>query len=451
MKKNDIVKLEITALSSDGNGVGRFDGMVIFVPRTAVGDVIMCRIVKVLKNYSYGIIDSILSPSADRIAPDCIVSGKCGGCVFRHISYDAELSAKDKFVRDAFRKTGWLDIPFEPVLGAEKITRYRNKAQFPLTYLNGRAVCGFYAPNSHRVVPCSDCLLQPKCFSDITACILEFINNNNIPVYDENTGKGLVRHIYLRRGHYSGEIMVCLVVKYADAARFEGLGAQLSDKFPDVKSFVLNENPARSNVILGEKCVTVKGSDIIYDTMCKNIIGISPLSFYQVNTPQAEKLYETAADYAALKPSDILLDLYCGAGTIGLSMAGKVKEVIGCEAIPQAVENAARNARANNIKNAEFILGDAGETAAELARKGIRPNVVITDPPRKGCSKKTLEAITEMAPEKIVMISCAPSTAARDVAYLCSKGYSPVKARAVDLFPRTSHVETVVLMSRVKK
>ncbi len=453
MKKNQLTELLIESISSDGNGVGKYEGMTVFVPFTAVGDKISCKIVKVNKTYAFGIIDKIISSSPARLENDgCPVSKKCGGCAFRHMTYEAEKTAKDKIVRNAFERIGGLkDLPFEEILGCENISGYRNKAQYPLAYdENKKAAAGFYAKRSHRVIPCANCELGDRKFSEITAEICDFVNREKIPLYDETSGKGLLRHICLRRGYHTGEIMVCLIVKRAEKKLFSPLAKILTEKFPDIKSVVLNINSKNTNVITGDRCIVIYGNESITDMMCGRKIKISPLSFYQVNTAQAEKLYGIAKDFAALSGEEILLDLYCGTGTVGLSMADGIKKLYGCEIIPEAVENARENAHDNNIANAEFFVGDAGKTVMALAKKNIHPDVIITDPPRKGCDELTLSSIVKMSPEKIIMISCNPATAARDVKYLSEHGYRAVKARAVDMFPRTSHVECVVLMSRVE-
>ena len=320
---------------------------------------------------------------------------------------------------------------------------------------DGKAVCGFYANRSHRVIPYTGCRLQPVIFKKIVDHVMKFINDNKIPAYDETTGKGLVRHIYIRKGFHSGEIMVCLVSKTKSAVNLmEQMIAEtgLLAKFPDIKSVVVNVNPDNTNVILGENNITVYGSDCIEDVMCGNKITLSPMSFYQVNTEQAEKLYGIAAEFADLKGDEEVFDLYCGAGTIGLSMIDKIKHLTGVEVVKQAVENAADNAKANSIENADFICGDAGEIADRLQKEGKHPDVIIVDPPRKGCDVLTLDAIVKMAPKKIVMISCNPATAARDCKILCSEenGYKLERVKGVDLFPRTVHVECVVLLSKQK-
>lgn len=452
LKKNDIVPLEITGMTNEGNGVGRYEGITVFVPLTAVGDVISCHIVKVLKSFCYGIVKEIIKPSEKRCDEGCLAYSKCGGCSFRHFEYEEELRIKEDFVKASFERIGKIFVQCEPILGAENTRRYRNKAQYPVAEQNGRAVCGFYSRRSHRIIPLDDCILQPEVFGNIAEVIIKYMNDNHITAYNEQTGKGLVRHIYLRRGEHSGEIMVCIVVTdLKKSERLKGIVNILKDKFNDIVSIVFNENPDKTNVIMGKKFSLIYGKQDITDIMCGNKIEIAPKSFYQVNTIQAEKLYGIAEEYAGLNGNEILLDLYCGAGTIGLSMASKVKKLIGVEIIDSAVENAKANAKANGIENAEFICGDAGKSAELLYERGERPNVILADPARKGCDRETLEYMAKMNPDRIVMISCNHATAARDCAILNELGYKVEKYRAVDLFPRTVHVECVVLMSRKEK
>ena len=447
-EKNQVSKAEITSLTSEGSGVCRIDGMAVFVPQTAVGDVCEIRIVKVLKNYAFGIAEKILVPSPDHIADSCPVYKKCGGCLLRHISYEAECRTKNGIVRDAFERIGGLSPQFDDFLGAEATERYRNKAQYPLAVQDGKAVCGFYAPRSHRVIPVEDCALQPAIFSSIIRTVLDYINEKKLSVYDEETNTGIIRHIYLRRGAHSQEIMVCLVVRKDISRQLSALCRTLAEKYSNIKSIVMNINSRKTNVILGDECVTLRGSDTISDTMCGNTVEISPLSFYQVNTVQAERLYGKALEYAAPDKDEVIADLYCGAGTIGLSMAKQAARIVGVEIVPQAVENARENAIRNNIDNAEFHCGDAGEVFGKLRRQGCKPDIIVVDPPRKGCSTETIDVIAGAAPRKIVMISCNPATAARDARLLSERGYSVDKVCGVDLFPRTGHVECVVLMSR---
>lgn len=453
LKKNEIVELEITDITNEGNGVGRYNDIAVFVPMTSVGDRIKCQIVKVKKTYCYGIIKEILNSSEHRITPDCPVYKQCGGCSFRHISYEEECRIKENFVKNSFQRIGKLNPEFEPIFPCDTEYNYRNKAQYPVADVDGKAVCGFYARRSHRVVEHTGCLLQPEIFSEILSVIMNFVNEHKIPAYNEITSEGLLRHIYLRRGEHSGEIMVCLVVtSIVKAKTFTNLIPLLTSSFKDIKSIVLNENSKNTNVILGTRLKIIYGSDTITDIMCGNKIEISPLSFYQVNTCQAEQLYSIADEYADLHKDDVLLDLYCGAGTIGLSMCRKVNKLVGVEVVPDSILNANRNAKVNSLdSNSEFLCGDAGKISEILYKRGEHPNVIIADPTRKGCDRKSLEYMAKMSPEKIIMISCNHVTAARDCAILKELGYRTVKVRAVDLFPRTTHVETVVLMSKVQK
>lgn len=449
MKKNEIIKLKIEGITNEGNGVGRHEGMAVFVPFTAIGDEINCRIVKLKKTYAYGIIDSIITPSKDRIEPDCCTYKKCGGCSFRHISYEAELKAKQSFVKDSFERIGKLDIDFDDILGCEEITHYRNKAQYPVCEKDGRLECGFYSKRSHRVVDNKSCYLQPEIFNKIASRTVEILDKEGFTAYVEESGKGQIRHIYIRHGFHTKEIMLCIVSTETDKS-FRSISEEISKSFPEIKSIVLNINPNKTNVILGSRNEVLYGNEYITDIMCGNKVQISPHSFYQINTAQAEKLYGIVKEYADLKGNETLLDLYCGIGTIGFSLVREVKKLIGVEIVPDAIQNAKLNAKLNGIDNAEFICGDAGSVANELIERGETPDIIIADPARKGCDSVSIDAMLKMAPKKIVMVSCNPSTAARDIKYLCDNGYKVVKGQAVDMFPRTTHVETVVLMSRNK-
>lgn len=450
MNKNDIIELSITALTSEGSGIGKHNGMAVFVPKTAVGDIIEARIVKVLKNYAYGIIERIVTPSPDRVDNDCPAFGKCGGCVYRHITYTAELAAKEQTVRDAFERIGGFSPEFLPICGSEQTERYRNKLQMPLAKTDdGKIISGFFSERTHRVVPVDDCKLQPIIFSRIVDFVKQECKKLKISIYNEQAHEGVLRHVYLRRGHASGELCVVLVAK-RKVPEFKRLAAELSREFSEIKGVVLNVNPDKTNVILGEREIVLSGNANITDEMCGISVEIAPKSFYQVNTPQAEKLYLQAAEFA--EPNGkTLLDLYCGIGTIGLSMADRADKVIGAEIVPEAVENARKNAEKNGSSNAEFICADASEAAAELVKRGLKPDVILLDPPRKGCDEQTLSACVKMTPERIVMISCNPATAARDCKFLAENGYSVGKVRAFDLFPRTRHVECVVLISKPNK
>ena len=440
-------------MTSEGNGVGRADdGMAVFVPLTAVGDVISCKIVKVTKSCAFGIIERIIVPSPDRCESRCGVSAKCGGCTFCHITYEAELRIKQGIVRDAFERLGgFKDIDFEPIHGCPSPERYRNKAQYPVAEdRDGGAVCGFYASRSHRVISCSDCILQPEIFGDIVKFIMEYAGKHNITPYNEERHSGILRHIFLRRGYHTGEIAVCLIVRKDIADTLRTLARELMEKYGDIKSVVMNVNSKRTNVIMGDEIHLLGGKDTIEDVMCGNRIAIHPHAFYQVNTAQAEALYAKAKEYAALTGTEDVLDLYCGSGTIGLSMTDMAAHITGAEIVPASVDTARINAQANGIANADFICADAGQAAKSLCDAGRTPDVIVIDPPRKGCDSLTLDSIIKMSPERVVMISCNPATAARDAKYLCGSGYSLRRAAAFDLFPRTGHVETVCLLSKLK-
>ncbi len=448
LKKNEIYSGTIIDISSDSNGVCKIEGFPVFIPLTVPGDVIDFKVVKVLKNYAFGIIDKIITPSPDRIDDDCSVYKTCGGCSFRNMTYERELQVKDNIVKNAFKRLGGIDVEFEDILGSEKVVSYRNKAQYPLAVDNGKIIYGFYAKRSHRVIGCGGCNLQPAIFSQIADAVVEFLTEHKIEVYNEQTHKGLVRHIYLRQGEKTGQIMLCLVCTKSTIPFCDKLVSKITASFPQITSIVINVNSKNTNVIMGEKCKTIYGDDVIFDILCGNKIEISPLSFYQVNAPQAEHLYSIAREYASLENDMTIVDFYCGAGTIGLSMARDVKRVIGVEIVAPAIENAKRNAVLNSIDNAQFICADASVASMQLAEKGIAPDIVFVDPPRKGCDNVVIDSIVKMAPKRVVMISCNPATAARDCKLFEEQGYKAVKARAVDMFPRTSHVECVVVLCR---
>lgn len=449
MKKNDIIELKIESLTNEGCGLGRYEGMVVFVPMSAAGDLLRVRLLKVNKSHSYGKIEEILSPSPDRIESDCPVFGKCGGCSFRHISYDAELRAKEGFVRDAFTRIGGLSPDFLPIIGNDSPDGYRNKAQYPVgKNADGEYISGFYADRSHRIIPCESCRLEQAVFSEIRAFILEYCRKKKIAVYNEEEHKGVLRHICIRKGHYSGEINVTVVVRRS-VPELKGLAKELSARFSAIKGITANINKEKTNVIYGDEEADLFGERTITDTMLGKSFSISPKSFYQVNTPMAEKLYALAGSLAEPEGKNII-DLYCGAGTIGLTMADKAKSIIGVEIVESAVENAKINKKLNNADNAEFYCGDTGKITDILREKGVKADVVIVDPARKGCDERTLNNIKTFDPERIVMVSCNPATAARDCKYLETLGYRTVSVQAADLFSRTVHVECVVLLVRAE-
>ena len=454
LQKNQILTLRIERLSSDGSGVAHSpDGETVFVPGAAPGDEADVRIVKDCKRYAFGILDHLRTPSPDRIPVDCAVAGPCGGCSLRHLDYTAELRAKQENVTDAFRRIGGLDVPVLDICPSPEVDRYRNKVQFPVGLdKNGNPCIGFYAGRTHRIVPCPDCKLQPGVLNDIGNALCRFFAENGIQPYNEETGRGLVRHIFLRRGAHSGQIMVCLVCTRPNLPHVDALCTRLREQFADIATILLNVNSKNTNVILGTETHTLYGPGYIEDTLCGVPVQLGPLSFYQVNTLAAERLYGIAAQYAQLTPDDLLLDLYCGMGTIGLSMVDHCRELVGVEIVPEAIESAKANAaRMGDAVAAKscFFCADAGQAATRLAAEGLHPDVVMLDPPRKGCDEATLSAVVRMAPRRVVYVSCNPATAARDAAWLEQNGYHAEKVQPVDLFPRTKHCEAVLLLTKL--
>ena len=450
LQKNDLISLVITDITNEASGVGRHEGVAVFVPGTAVGDRLTVRIVKVLKHYAYGIVERILEASPDRVLDTCPVSRQCGGCSLRHISYHAECQIKQNWVTEHFRRIGGIDLTPLPIQPSPLQSAYRNKAQYPIRRgPDGKIQIGFFAPRSHRVIANHFCDLQPHFFGEILGIIQIFLEQYRISIYNEQSHQGLVRHLFLRWGEQTREAMVCLVINGTELPHADILAARLTKAFPQIVSIQINCNTAKTNVILGPVCRVLYGKPVISDILCGIKVELSPLSFYQVNRSGAEKLYGIAADFAGLTGGELLLDLYCGAGTIGLSMARRVREVIGVEIVKEAVENARENARRNGIHNARFLCDDAAGAAQTLAEEGLHPDVVVLDPPRKGCDAALLKTVGQMTPDRIVMISCNSATAARDAAILCQNGYRVTKLQAVDMFPRTAHVETVCLFSKL--
>ena len=469
LTKNGLYEAEITGMTLDGNGICRVDGFTMFVPLAAPGDRIRLKAVKLQKNYGFGIIDQVLTPSPARIKPGCPVYKQCGGCSFRHIDYREELRLKEQTVADAFARIGGFTVcregeellpggvRMEPILGGGEdglsADHYRNKAQYPLAELGGKLRAGFYARRSHRLIPAEDCPLQDPAFAPVVRDFVRIAGQLKIPAYDELTGKGLLRHLFLRKGRATGELMVCIV---AAASRFKGretLVSRLVEAHPEITGIVLNINPEKTNVILGRETVCLYGRDYLEDVFLNMRFAIAPEAFYQVNAEQAARLYKEAFRYAGFTGEETLLDLYCGIGSIGLSALPEVKKLIGVEVVPQAARSARQNAVRNGVADrAEFFCADAAEAARKLAEEGLRPDVIIIDPPRKGCDHTVLDSITRMGPEKVVMISCNPSTAARDAQILCDgeHGYRLERFRAVDMFPRCGHCESVSLFIKCK-
>ena len=449
--KNELIQLEIENISNDGNGVGHYESMAVFVPFCVVGDILQVKIVKPCKTYAFGIIEKIIQPGEGRVEYDCPNYSKCGGCNFRHMTYQKELESKQQFVGDALKRIGKIDVEPLEILASPQQDRYRNKVQYPLTKNSqDDIIAGFYAGRSHTIIPCSDCLLQPENFTKIIQDTCKILKELHISTYNEEVNKGIVRHIYLRDGVNSGEVLLCLVIN-ANSLKYQDRFVQsITALHPNIKSIIININKKETNVVTGQKCVTIFGKDSITDTICDVPVNLNPLSFYQVNTKGANQLYSVAKEFAQVKPTDVILDIYCGMGTIGLSMAKDCAQIIGVEIIPQAIESANVSAKTMGIHNARFIASDASKSIATLAEEGLAPNIIILDPPRKGCENETLDAVIKMNAERIVMISCNPATAARDVKYLSENNYDIVKIQPVDMFPRTKHVETVIALSRTE-
>ena len=451
-KRGETLQVTIETATADGTGIARVDGQVVFVPGALPGEVCKICIAHIGRSAVFAELLRVEQSSAHRVEPDCPYFPRCGGCALRHMDYAQELELKRAHVYNCLTRIGGQTLSSLPITGAEQIDGYRNKVQFPVGRdKNGAPCIGFYAGRTHRIVPCPDCKLQPSVLNEIGNALCAFFAQQGIRPYDEQSGKGLVRHIFLRRGAHSGQIMVCLVCTRAKLPHAEQLCTALREQFPAISTILLNVNAKNTNVILGGENHILYGPGYIEDTLCGVPVRLGPLSFYQVNTLAAERLYGVAAQYAQLTPDDALLDLYCGMGTIGLSMADQCRELIGVEIVPEAIEsakaNAARMGEAVAAKS-RFFCADAGQAATQLAAEGLHPDIVMLDPPRKGCDEATLSAVVRMAPRRVVYVSCNPATAARDAAWLEQNGYHAEKVQPVDLFPRTKHCECVLLMSK---
>ena len=479
-QKNEIVELQITDLGSEGEGIGKIDGFPFFVKGALPGDTIRASVMKAKKNMAFARLQEILTPSPDRIEAPCPVFGRCGGCQLMHLSYPAQLRYKEQKVKNALQRIGGiaeeeLDAVMEPILGmtANPIPlRYRNKTQVPFGKdRDGNTIYGFYAGRTHAVIPCKDCLLGAEENQDILEIIRQWMEENHVQPYDETNGRGLLRHVLIRKGFHTTEIMVCLVINGKKLPKKELLCERLA-AIPGMHSISISVNEENTNVIMGDNYETLWGEDGIHDKICRwdeqssgadygITYGISPLSFYQVNPVQTEKLYTTALEYAGLTGQETVWDLYCGIGTISLFLAQKAKQVYGVEIVPQAIADAKENAKRNGITNAQFFVGAAEEvlpayhrgdaTGSPEQNSGAdmrRPDVIVVDPPRKGCDIACLETMVQMQPQRIVYVSCDPATLARDVKYLREQGYRLQRVRACDMFPNSFHVETAALLVR---
>ena len=446
-EKNQICEAEICDYTADGQGIARVEGCAVFLPNAVAGERCRIRIERLGKTWAAGKIVEILERSPHRVNRECPVAKLCGGCDFWHIDYEEECRLKAERVRQALNRIGGEQLQDVPLLAAPTCTGYRNKAQYPVASQKGRAYAGFYRAGTHSVVENTRCLILPEELDQVKKTVIDYVNHYRIAVYDETTHKGLLRHIYVRRGAVSGQLLVCLAVNGRKIPHQEDLIRRLQC-FSGFTTLVLSVNTKQGNAVLGSEFITLYGPGYIEDTLCGLTFRLSARSFYQINHHQAQRLYQQAIELAGITKEDVVLDLYCGVGTITLAMAKSAGRVIGVEVVEQAVEDARENARRNGIENAEFFCGDAGKAALELEEQGIHPDVVVVDPPRKGLNGDTIEALHKMAPRRIVYVSCDPATLARDVALLKERGYVLKNAMAADLFPRCAHVETVVLLSR---
>ncbi len=446
LQKNQTVRAVIEGYSSEGLGIARVNGQVVFVHRAIRGEDCDILIMKVLRHAAFGKVTAIHTPSEHRREPDCPYYGKCGGCDFRHMDYAEELSAKHRRVQDALSRIGGSAVQVEEILGAADTACYRNKSQYPIAP-NGTV--GFYRARSHEVIGVERCLIQRSEADAAAQAVRQYIRQFRVPCYDEKTGRGLLRHLYVRTNG-AGESLICLLGSGERAPHEPELVELLRQAVPNTVGVVWGVNRKKGNVILGDSYRTLWGEDTLRDTLWGLTFRLSVPSFYQVNRAQAEVLYRKAVELAALTGTETVLDLYCGAGTITLCMARHCKQAIGAEIVPEAIDDAWQNAKANGVENVEFFCGDAKETAAELARRGLRPDVICVDPPRKGLAPEVVDAAAAMSPKRIVYVSCDPATLGRDVKRFAEHGYTAVRAAAVDLFPRTAHVETVVLLSHKK-
>ena len=455
LKKDDQVTIEIEDIGTDGAGIGKADGYTLFVKDAVIGDIIKAKVIKAKKTYGYARLMEIITPSKDRVEPVCPVARQCGGCQIQQMSYSAQLKYKQKLVRDNLARIGGItDCEVLPVIGMENPFNYRNKAQYPVgRNKDGKVVIGFYAGRTHSIIPQTDCLIQHECNKQIVETVLEFMKKYKVTAYDEKKNKGIVRHILTRVGKTTGEVMVCLIInakklpypeEFVEMIRNCGINLE-------IKSITVNINREKTNVILGEKIETLYGHSYIEDYIGDIKYRISPLSFYQVNPEQTKKLYQTALEFADIKESEVVWDLYCGIGTISLFMAQTAAKVCGVEIVPQAIEDAKQNAELNHMTNTEFFVGAAEDvvpTQYEKSGGKLRADVVTIDPPRKGCDEKLLETVVKMAPSRIVYVSCDPGTLARDVKVLVERGYEVKRVRACDMFGGSFHVETVVGLQR---
>ena len=445
LAKNQEHTVTIEGYGEGGMGVARIDGRVVFVHGALRGEKCRVLILKTLKSVAFAKVLEVLEPSSERITPDCPYFPRCGGCTYRHIRYEEELRLKKQRVQDNLSRIGGSDVTVEEILGAQDTLRYRNKAQYPVSK---DGAVGFYRARTHEVIECERCLLVKPVADAAAEALREYMQSCRVAGYDEKTGRGLVRHLYVR-SNAAGESLVCVLVNGDKLPKEDRLVTLLRDACPKCTGIVLGTNTKKGNVILGDRYRTLWGSDRLEDTLCGKTFRLSVPSFYQVNRVQAERLYAKAIEFAGLTGQETVLDFYCGAGTITLALSDHAKKVLGAEIVPEAIDDARENAARNGVKNAEFFCGDASDVAKKLARENLRPDVITVDPPRKGLAADVVESIAEMQPQRVVYVSCDSATMARDVKRLADLGYTAQRACAVDMFPRADHVETVVLLSKL--
>lgn len=462
IKNNDYV-LDITGYGYEGEGVGKIDNFTVFVPGALANEKVNVKIVKVNKNFAFGKLLEVIESSSHRSEPVCENYKRCGGCQLQHLKYDAQLDLKRSRVRDCLTRIGKLNLcddssdaaqeqcaVLHETLGMTEPYRYRNKVQLPAGNSNGTVVVGFYAPRSHDIIDTEKCLIQHECADEVVRLTKLWIEKFSIPTYDEQQGAGVVRHVMVRRAFRTGEVMVVLVTNGENLPHAKEFVDMIESSVEGVTSIIQNVNDKKTNVIMGEKCITLWGKDTISDYIGQFKFNISPLSFFQVNPVQTEVLYNKTLEYAALTGNEVVFDAYCGTGTISLFLSQNAKKVYGVEIVPQAIENAKVNAAENGVTNVEFMVGEAEKVIPQMIGSGIKADVVVVDPPRKGCEGSLLEAIVDMKPERIVYVSCDPGTLARDLEVLSQSGYEATQVQPVDMFPQTAHVETVVRLTRSK-
>jgi len=448
VRKGQVLEVEIQGYTSEGAGVARVDGLAVFVAGAIRGELVQIRIAHLGHTAAYGDIIKVLRPSPERCKPECPYTGDCGGCVFWHMTYEEELRSKSRRVLDAMNRIGGFNLTEMPITGSPSVTGYRNKAQYPVGMVKGKAQAGFFRQRTHQVVPVSRCRIQSETADRVRETVVQWMGEHKVSVYEETTHTGLVRHIYVRTAMATGQVLVCLVINGDSIPAEKLLVEKLGTAVDNLTTVCLSIHKKRGNAVLGDRFITLLGPGYIEDILCGFRFRLSPRSFYQVNRDQAEQLYDAAIRQAQLTGNETVLDLYCGTGTISLALSRAAGKVIGVEIIPAAIADAKENALRNGVENAEFLCADAAQAAAHFAETGVKPQVIVVDPPRKGLDETVITAMAQMAPQRIVYVSCDPATLARDCKRLTEHGYRLIHAEAFDMFPKCAHVESVVCLSR---